>query len=440
MAGVPALVLLLLLDRLSSLKVVAAYLLGGSLALALLTLVLQIWRGAFNSAVLTNPFWLNVGILATAWLPLLLLLVSGWHRIRAALPLALASTLVFGFGLLLFRDAITRAFNTPASRDVLLELAAMTSTEVAYYSLYMILALPAGWLAWRLLKALAAAFEHKRFSDIQLVIDCWWLIVTAEAIVTHVGGAFGVAWIAIGLGAFAVYRVGAFATLRLLRNGSPHDSTRLLLLRVFGHQSRTESLFDHIAQRWRFQGPVQLIAGVDLAMRTVDPGEMLAFIGGRLRDVYVSTLSELPARLARLDMGRDPDGRFRVNDLYCADDTWKETLLRLLKLSDVVVMDLRGFTKDNQGCVFELQQLVIHLPMEAIVLVCDKTTDLTALAGLLRKAWNTAGHGAASSAGVVSLVQVNDSSPTELDVLMERLLGRGTPQQILTLTNLPSLA
>jgi hypothetical protein len=196
---VPTLILLLLLDRWSGLRLAAGYVMCGSAALALLTVGLQFWRGSFNSAPFTNMFYLNVALAATAWLPLLLVVASGWHRIRAVMPLALASTLFFGFGLLLFRAAIVRGFNAPATRDVLLELAVLTSTQIAYYSLYMLFALPAGWLAWRALTALATAFERKKFSDIQLVIDCWWLIVTAERIATHLVIPFGPAGIGIGL-------------------------------------------------------------------------------------------------------------------------------------------------------------------------------------------------------------------------------------------------
>jgi hypothetical protein len=437
---VPTLILLLLLDRRAGVKLVAAYLVCGSAALATLTLVVHVSQGSLNVAPLTNMYWLNVGIIAAAWWPLLLVLMSGWHRIRGVMPLALASTLFFGFGLLVFREAITRVFNTPALRDILLEVAVRTSTAVAYYSLYMIVALPAGWLAWRFLAALGRAFEHKQFSDMQLVVDCWWLIVTADTIATHLVASFGLTGIGVGLAAFAAYRIGTFTTLRLMRRTSGEEPTHLLLLRVFGHQSRTESLFDRIAQRWRFRGPVQLIAGVDLAMRTADPGDMLAFVGGRLRDVYVSSASELPVRIARLDMDRDPDGRFRVNDLYCANETWKETLLQLVHLSDIVVMDLRGFTDAHSGCVYELEQLVTRLPTEAIVLVCDSTTDYAALARLLDQAWRAAATDTGPREGRVSLVRVDRDSPTELDTLMERLVGTGVPQQVLTVSQLPALA
>jgi hypothetical protein len=179
---------------------------------------------------------------------------------------------------------------------------------------------------------------------------------------------------------------------------------------------------------------------VDLAMRTADPGDMLAFVGGRLRDVYVSTPDQVPARLARLDMDRDPDGRFRVNDLYCTDETWKDALLQLLRLNDVVVMDLRGFTEAHWGCVYELEQLVRYLPMEAIVLVSDKSTDFAALARLLGQAWRDAAADAGPRTGYVSLVRVDRGSPTELDALMERLVGGGTPQQVLTVSDLSALA
>ena len=434
---VPTLIVLLLLDRRSGVRLVAGYALCGSALLAALTFLLQMWRQSFNTAPITNIFWLNAGIVATAWLPLALILISGWNQIRAVMPLALASTLFFGLGLLLFRDGIARAFNAPSFRDVFLGLAVLTSSGFVYYSAYMLLALPAGWLAWRFLKALAVLFERKRFSDLQLVVDCWWVIVTAEVIAGHLVAPFGLPGIGIGVAAFAAYRLGTLVTLRLLRGESAHIPRRLLLLRVFGYQKRTESLFDRIAQRWRFRGPVQLIAGVDLAMRTADPGDILAFVGGRLRDVYVSTVEQLPGRLQRLDMARDPDGRFRVNDVFCVDSTWRETLQQLLTVTDVVVMDLRGFSTMNAGCVFELEQLVAQLPTEAIVLVCDKTTDLELLAKLSEQARVRAeGLGTARVTGPVSLVRIESNSLVELDILMQRLHGGGTPQRLLSVADL----
>ena len=60
---------------------------------------------------------------------------------------------------------------------------------------------------------------------------------------------------------------------------------RLLLLRVFGYSGAHQSLFDRVAQTWRLQ-VIPLIAGVDLAMRTADPADVLALLDDRLAEQY----------------------------------------------------------------------------------------------------------------------------------------------------------
>ena len=52
-----------------------------------------------------------------------------------------------------------------------------------------------------------------------------------------------------------------------------------------------------------------------------------------------------------------------------------------------VLMDLRGFSPANRGCVFELQALVNLVRIERLVLVVDRTTDLTYLRAVLDEAW-----------------------------------------------------
>jgi hypothetical protein len=120
---------------------------------------------------------------------------------------------------------------------------------------------------------------------------------------------------------------------------------------------------------------VQLIGGTDLAARTADPGEMLSFVEGRIEDHYVSTVAEVPRRVQSLDFDRDPDGRFRVNDVYCLNDTWQRMFQAVLAVTDRVVMDLRGFSQTKSGCRFELEQLAMRVPADRIVLVTDQTTD-----------------------------------------------------------------
>ena len=73
----------------------------------------------------------------------------------------------------------------------------------------------------------------------------------------HSDAAFAICWITV--------RVGLRAAGLGTRAGGP----TMLLLRVFGFQKRTERLFDRVAERWRFEGPVAMIAGAELALRSV---------------------------------------------------------------------------------------------------------------------------------------------------------------------------
>jgi hypothetical protein len=417
---VPTLVALLVLDRAIALRLVVFYLLGGALAIFLFTAAGQLLRGMLNTAPLTNIF---SGLVSLVWIvsvPFVVIVLTGWRRVRAVMPLALAATLLFGFGAVLFRDMFVRALNVESFRTAFLSAAGLSSPQTLHYALFMLVSLPVGWLAWQLLTVLAAAFANKRFSDTQLVVDCWWAIVAAELTATSLTPTLGFLGIVGGVAAFLAYRLAVAALLRDDR--PPQRAARLLLLRVFGYQARTESLFDRVAQTWRLQGPVQLIAGVDLAMRTADPGDMLAFLNGRLADAYVRTQQEVGERLERLDLGPDPDGRFRINEVYCHDNTWRTTLEALLDRTDMVLMDLRSFSAHNAGCRFELEQIVRRVRTDNIVFVCDKTTDLPLLHQILADAWAAEGRERDErGSGQISVVRMERQSRSEFAQLMQRL-------------------
>jgi hypothetical protein len=424
---VPVLALLLALRWNQTLWLAGLFVVSGSFLVVVVTLAGQIVRGVFNTAPLTNIYWSVAQLVVTAYAPAFVLLLISRRRIRAVFAMTLAATILFGAGLMAFRRVALEMFGVAALKTLILELAVKTTSDVAYYAIYMLVALPVGWIVWQVLRRLAVAFERKAFSDIQLVVDCWFAIVTMELIVTQLTAPYGLAGIAIGAGAFVAYRGGVEIVLRIwppaVRATAASAPARLLLLRVFGHQSRTERLFDYIARHWRFRGPVQLIAGADLAMRTVDPGDVLAFVSGRLRNQYVASPDEIPGRIARLDMRPDPDGRFRVNELYCLHDTWKTTLQTLLSVTDMVVMDLRGFTRQSKGCLYELQQIVASIATDRIVLIADRGTDQALVEETLGRALAQALR--ASSMVVtapIAVVEVNRNSRAELGAVLQHLL------------------
>ena len=158
---VPTLMAVLALDRLASVRLTLTYLASGSVLVMLVTLGGQIARGTFNTAPLTNVYWFIAGLALEASIPLALLLVSGMRRIRAVLPLALATTLVSGFALVLFRHALITGFNFSPVRNAVLGLAVRTSQPASYYGLFFVAALPVGWMAWRGLRWLAASYGRQ---------------------------------------------------------------------------------------------------------------------------------------------------------------------------------------------------------------------------------------------------------------------------------------
>src|SRR4029453_2815277 len=249
---------------------------------------------------------------------------------------------------------------------------------------FMLASLPVAYACWLALRALARGYEAKAFSDTQLVVDSWWLIAAFSTSVTLAttrqwGGL-------LGLLAFVAHRAVVTAGLALWPIDGRSGARRLLLLRVFGFRRRTERLFHAVGGRWRLSGSVQMIGGPDVAGRTLDPGDIVGFVGGRLRNQFVSDRAHLEQRLADLDEARDPDGRFRVNEFLCHDDTWQGTLESLLLRSEVVLMDLRGFSQANSGCLYELGKLAEHRRLERTLFVVDGTTDVELLRATLAQA------------------------------------------------------
>jgi hypothetical protein len=429
---VPALIALLVLDWRQSVRLGGAFVLSGAVVLALLTLVSRGLRGSIDFVPVTNTYWLLLLLGYTAAAPLVLLLVTGWRRIRAVAPLVLSVTFLFGFAVVLFQTLMLHVFDVAAARRVILDWSARTSESVIYYALFMLLILPIGGLAWWLLRGLAAAFEWKRFSDVQLMVDCWWLIVSAEETAV-LSTQMGLWAIPVGLAAFVAYRTAVTIGLRGPVAAPAAAGRRLLFLRVFGYRARTETMLDKVAQRWRFDGPVQLVAGIDVAARTVDPGDFLAFVGGRLANRYVAGPESLRERLGALDVVRDPDGRFRINDFYCHGDTWQPTVQALLDASDRVLMDVRSLSERNQGCRYELEQLVWRLPTDALVLVVDAGTDIARLGAILDGAWRVA-HDAnrARGDGRFALVRVERAGRPEVRLILDCLRGTRAPTRVLT--------
>jgi hypothetical protein len=316
-------------------------------------------------------------------LPMLLILGSGLARLRGVVPITLAGLLVFGTAPYLGSRATEALVRSHGGGNLVLASVGVFG-RWAWYASFVLIALPIGWVAWTRVRALARAYEAKRFSDVQLLARAWWLLFVVLLGLELSTGAHPV-WGAIGCAAaylaFVLLNGRVFSWLDVTRDAPP--ARNLLLLRVFGHATRTGRLFDRIGARWRYFGPVTMIAAPDVIARTINPADYLRYMLGTVDESFVRSAADLHRKLDAQDGRRDPDGRFRVNEFCCAETTWKATVVELMLRAHAVVMDLRGITPRRRGCEFELQQLAALVDPLRVVLVVDGTTDMALVRDML---------------------------------------------------------
>lgn len=272
-----------------------------------------------------------------------------------------------------------RALCTIAPVLVLIGVIVAGAIAAHGYSSFAILV--AGLLA---LALLPWAYERKYFSELSFQLAFLWLVFAAAY------GSQGSSlrtWVFAG-GSLAVYAGLTHLMLPLLRRAArKHRPASLLVLRVFGSAGRSTRLLEHIGMRWRTVGPIHLIAGADTAITNLDLPEVFRFLTFRFRSEYVKDDADLERRLEKLDCAPDPDGRHRVNDFFCFDDTWKATFTALLHRSDVILLDLSGFGPKNAGVAFELGHLLGSRPLGSFVLITDHKTDTDYLGATLTRIW-----------------------------------------------------
>lgn len=333
-------------------------------ALGLLSLL--IITGSFSS---DGVLWVLIQLV----IPQLMLgALFGIPGLRAITPYLLLPVLIIvllalsSLGLLM-----TLVTTTP---QLIASVVAVTGRGVVYV-LALIPALLAALLAHRLSVSIGRQYRRKLFSELSYLYGSSWLIVLVLQVLPGWNSREQelsqllplLAWLWIPL---------LFTRLPARRSHSASQSPpTLLVLRVFRRSGPMGWLFDHVVQRWRLVGPVLLISAADLATRTIEPDELVAFLERRLQERYISSDAQLQERLHAIDRSSDHDGRWRISEFCCYASTWKPTLEALLGQADVVLMDLRGFTAANNGCRYELRRIAETATLRAAVLLSDAATD-----------------------------------------------------------------
>ncbi len=340
-----------------------------------------------QGALLTSPA-LTAGLLLAVTAVMVVLALR-----RDLLPLGLAGTTLGGIEGVLIVGALgfgSDAFWSPVYQNV---------------ALFMTLGVVvATWIATLAVRALGNSYRAQTVSDRMVAADTQWLIFSYSLFLQLLVSEHPLAAVPLTLAAFAAFRTTLWYALRpLARDAWEREEARLLLLRVFGNTGRSERLMRGIGRSWRHIGSIQLIAGPDLALANLEPHEFIDFVSGRLSRSFICDATDLRERMDQSQGRPDPDGRFRINEFFCHDDTWRATLQALARSSDAVLMDLRGFSPERSGCIYELGQLLELVPLRHITLLVDGTTDHQLLAATLHDSWRSIN---------ASSPNLNDPSPT----------------------------
>lgn len=405
---------------------------------------------AFQAGLRESRVWATFAVALAAMVVGLVALDSGWV---ASLAVIGAAGLI-AFMLTAFMRPAVRGAGPPlvlaiiTSLLVLFVLVAIVATlddsaDEPLTALDWVLGLGAMLLmlalgvavSWGLLTRMARRYAAKRFSELQLAHDAYWSLVTAFALGFVLMLSFeertqrSMEWVALAL--FLVWLVWRFTlklALRWATRHAPPSGPALLLLRVFKPSQRSEGFADRLLARWRFVGPVWLIAGPDLAGAFMEPDEFFAWMRRRLHERFVADPAQVEERIGALDGRRDPDGRFRTTELFCADSTWRDVVLALIERADVVLLDLREFTPQRAGTHFELVQLLRRAPLAKVLVLVDARDDLAPLQAAIHQAWAEAQRplAAADPAPSLALLRIGVGSGGELRGLAQAAAAAAT--------------
>ncbi|MDQ3259574.1 MAG: hypothetical protein M3Q00_02110 [Pseudomonadota bacterium] len=292
-----------------------------------------------------------------------------------------------------------------------------------------LIVLGTGTAIWMWLRYLARRLRRDQTSDLMLTVDSWWLLITMiEMLLLSPGFKAAAPMVLL---AFIAYKLVVATGLRWSRTHSVKvRAPNLLMLRVFGHARRTERLLDEIGLRWRYVGPINLIAGADIATSFLEPDELVQFLSGRLGDAYIADAATLTSKLQRAAGVPSADGRYALNDFFCRDNTWRACVHALAARSEAVLMDLRSFRATNRGCEFELGLLLEHVTLEKITFLVDRSTDVAHLERTLSSLWQQHGEGGVNTHAahpVVYLLRSEDHGASVAGKLLDRLFALAQP-------------
>ena len=308
----------------------------------------------------------------------------------------------------------------------------------------------AGWLILMCLRYVLYVGQYKHGAVAGTVAPGWfrrWILVAPEALLrlfTHPR----YAWWPVLLLTYTLYAAGKnvpgtefWAALLVLvplllrvhlrRVARKGRNRRLLILRVFGRDENATLTFGAIRNFWKHIGSTFTVVdpsyvrykyrghsethvavvffscyGWAVAFGTPEFNEwwgiaiqlsvllLLAFAMGivvayrRSPRLFAASSEQIHERLRGfLPRARRWDLNYRDLDMYCFDNTWRSAVEEFVRSSDVVLMDLRGYSAKNKGCETEVNFLFDSIPVGRIVFLISGGNDSRDIEELIQSAW-----------------------------------------------------
>ena len=215
-------------------------------------------------------------------------------------------------------------------------------------------------LVWGIFK-LFIRLEDRHFLPDQVLHFhlCWGFLTLYYGMLAGFGAALFRPGFSLPLAilAYLLYLLVLHVSLRRLWAARAQlPGKRLLFLRVFNAADKRERLLEWLDDTWRRIGRIDLIAGADVALRTLGASMLEAFLLRRVDAEFLKTSEDVDRRIANLRSMLEGDARYPVNELHCYAGAWEHAVTELAPAADVVLMDLRGFTAENLGCAYELTE------------------------------------------------------------------------------------
>lgn len=298
-------------------------------------------------------------------------------QVLLAVMVFLVSSFLYFFLLALSADCVLPPVFGVIEPEVL-EILTLFAVIVYFPFLYLV-----RQVLWYSVSRMVRAYDKGYYSDFQLQTILWLLLITlftglAIAAETQDDN-FIDRRAAYAFGVLALSIVCYLILNRRTQVWKPAKS--LLYLRVFATEKYSEYLFDHVSKYWRHVGPVNMIGGPDFALLNLDIKEAYYLIFKRsvIHELFIDEPVALQERLATMNRLPSSDKQYMVNEFFCTDNMWQETVTELAAQADHVLLDLRGFSGERKGAEFELQLLGKMGLLEHTTIVVDSRTDWRAI-------------------------------------------------------------